>query len=373
MGSTITDHEATNGVHRVKDSLTQSRDDLYSRPLEPKIFISSEMRSKTLSEERVSAATAVESTGRARAWYWERDSLAGPYSSESVCLGQAKTSDGLILLVTDSITQIVRDEYLAAHNAGAPCFVFLKAIADRDAETVSFVTDVRNQGHVTVSFDNTEDLFKKIVNAINHHFTWTWREGLLSARLHRVSASAGQDAFTNFGSAISTPSRPYELVPISIDYEVAPAIPLSKVVDRAHKALETGNYRGAINLVLDAAGQAGAYGFSDTVAELVHLVLKSVPANALERSDQAWILNLEGLALSHQGSRPEALTKFLHMKRLGEDLGDHGITSTAMQNLAIQAQIHGDFEKAEELNRSASQQMLGIHDFRGALQVAIFL
>src|SRR5436305_1454024 len=114
-------------------------DELALRPDYSRIFISSKMYSGAFRKERAAAARAVESLPEFRAWYWERDARAGPYSSRDVCIRTARTSDGLILLLGDELTDITREEYAAAHGAGVPCFIFLDERLQRDAAADSFV------------------------------------------------------------------------------------------------------------------------------------------------------------------------------------------------------------------------------------------
>ena len=112
---------------------------LFGRPDRLKVFISSEMRSGLLNEERIAAADAVEESGYHFAWYWERDADAGPYSSEGVCLGQARTSDCLILLLATDLTPITQMEYEEAKSAGATCFLFVRSGSELSEEASIFL------------------------------------------------------------------------------------------------------------------------------------------------------------------------------------------------------------------------------------------
>lgn len=141
---------------------------LFGRPPKLKVFISSEMRTHSLDAERVAAAEAVEEVGIHFAWYWERDADAGPYSSEVVCLGQARTSDCLILILGSTLTDITRKEYFEAQGAGASCFIFTKVGTDRDATAEAFLKAER--GHVTYkTFETAADLRSGIVDALLQH------------------------------------------------------------------------------------------------------------------------------------------------------------------------------------------------------------
>src|SRR5680860_971071 len=95
-----------------------------------KVFVSSEMSSKALQVEREVTAEAIEGPELGvdwyRAWYWERNAAAGPYSSQSKCIAEAKTADALIMIVADKITPVTLMEYSATKSSGAPCFIMLK-------------------------------------------------------------------------------------------------------------------------------------------------------------------------------------------------------------------------------------------------------
>jgi hypothetical protein len=85
-------------------------EELFARSDDLKLFISSKMRGGVFTIERQGCAEALEGTGMARAWYWERDADAGPYSDLHICLGHAATADGLVLLLGDELTDTTRQE-----------------------------------------------------------------------------------------------------------------------------------------------------------------------------------------------------------------------------------------------------------------------
>lgn len=140
-------------------------DELFARPPLMKVFISSHMKGG-LDSERIAAAEAVEATSFARAWYWERDSRAGPYSSEEVCLGHARTSDGLVLLLAEELRPMVRKEYRAAYDRGAPCYIMLKDLPIRPPDTEAFIGRERDGRAVTQGFGSTSELRTQVTGAI---------------------------------------------------------------------------------------------------------------------------------------------------------------------------------------------------------------
>lgn len=141
---------------------------LFGRPTKLKVFISSEMRSKNLERERLAAADAVEEVGIHFAWYWERDANAGPFSSEVVCLGQARTSDCLILILGETLTSITRSEYLEAQGAGASCFIFTKVGCTRDSDSEEFLARERKHA-IYKNFETAGDLRSAVIDALLTH------------------------------------------------------------------------------------------------------------------------------------------------------------------------------------------------------------
>ena len=124
--------------------------------------------------ERELCAHAVEGTGIARAWYWERDANAGPYCSEAVCLGHAATADGLILILGDELTPITRREYEVARARDVPTFVFIDQRATLDGEARAFVAAERAHS-VTKNFRNVSELQTHVANALTHFAIQSWR------------------------------------------------------------------------------------------------------------------------------------------------------------------------------------------------------
>jgi hypothetical protein len=135
------------------------------------------MRGFALKEERIAAAKVIDGSGFARAWYWERDANAGPYCSEQLCLGMARTSDGLVLLLASDITPITQREFMEARKHGVPCFVFQKDDAEPDDEVRAIVDLARSDG-ITVKFRNISELQTQILSSIYHHITMVHRKDI---------------------------------------------------------------------------------------------------------------------------------------------------------------------------------------------------
>jgi hypothetical protein len=134
---------------------------VFSRAGHLKVFVSSQMRGGVLADERKAAIKAIDGRYH-RAWAWERDAKAGPYSSEGVCLGHAATSDALVLIIDCDLTNITAKEYAAAKKACIPRFVLLKDGAARTEVAEKFVTRERKRAVITVNF-GTRDRMPSLI------------------------------------------------------------------------------------------------------------------------------------------------------------------------------------------------------------------
>lgn len=154
---------------------------LFGRPERLKVFVSSEMRTKALEAERVAAAEAVEGSGFHFAWYWERDATAGPYCSEGVCLGHARTSDCLILLLGTDLTPITHKEYLEAKAAGAACFLFVHSGMQLSSHASDFLK--KEAEHVIYKkFGSPQELRTVVTQALLQHAVQAARRDQMERR-----------------------------------------------------------------------------------------------------------------------------------------------------------------------------------------------
>lgn len=165
-------------------------DELYARPGRLKIFVSSQMSGNVLDAERIAAAKAIDSTRFARAWYWERDARAGPYSAEDVCLGHARTSDGLVLIIDKQLTPVTYKEYISARDSGAPCYILLKAAPEREADVEEFIKAERAYA-VTVNFQNLSELRTQITEAVIEYTVRATRKEMFTTRNRRSTGGTG--------------------------------------------------------------------------------------------------------------------------------------------------------------------------------------
>jgi|GEM_PF-3389533 len=172
----------------------------YGRPPRLKIFLSSRMADGSLKQEREAAYKAINVTRIAKAWAWEWSSRAGPYSTSSVCLGQARTSDGLVLLLGGELSEITRKEYEVAYSAGKPCYIFVKDGVEQSEEVRAFIKQERDKGCVTRIFRTLPELRTEITEAIYTGVSLAHRrenERRRRQRLHDVGSQTGRVHFSS--------------------------------------------------------------------------------------------------------------------------------------------------------------------------------
>lgn len=328
---------------------------LYARPADHwKIFVSSKMAGGALREERGAAIAAIDAFPLTRAWAWERNAHAGPYSSEHECVAQAGTSDGLVLIVDDDLTDITRKEFEAARAGNAPVFVMLKQGARRSAELQAFIGEARLFA-VTVNFATTGELTTQITHALT---TWAVRSGR-SAMLRM---------------AAPPPSEPDAGVPdplgaVEIVAEGGVTVSIRDVVSEACEQVRIGRPEDALTTLWELAQSAYDAGWAQAALGLLDTLEDTVDPADIDDEWRGWILNTRGLALSARERHTEATTAFERMRQLGRALGDADLESTALQNLGVQAVLLGRHDDARERLHRSLELKHSIEDWRGAIQV----
>jgi tetratricopeptide (TPR) repeat protein len=180
---------------------SQDRDDiLFGRPDRLKVFISSEMRSRSLEKERCAAAEAVDEHPDAQAWMWERSAHAGSYSSLEVCRGHAATSDLLILIVSNTLTYATEIEWRAAKATGASCAIFAMEGANRDTRLTAFLEAERDTA-IYVHYRDASDLKRRIGETLRQSHTSAIRKGVLRRRRVAHIGSIGTSHLLEAGLA----------------------------------------------------------------------------------------------------------------------------------------------------------------------------
>ncbi len=345
---------------------------LFGRPTAARIFVSSHIGQRNvLRAEREAAAEAIESTGLARAWYWERDAHAGPYSSERLCVGTATTSDGLVLILARKLTRVTLLEYKGAYDAGHPCFIFIKQGVRRDPDVTAFVAKERRRGFITMPFGNLEELRTRIVDALYTYFIGAGRRRALEVRLYRARSQPPPRADVMASRANGGRPR-YEALQLGIQTDEG-FKSAGEVVAEARDAVAAGHAGAAFEALDELALQAQHAGLPDVALELVGELRAIVPSSTLSEEQRAWLVNTEGLARTGLGEHERAAHLFERVRAAGERLEDDLITSTALQNLGIVAVFHRKPDQAIEYYKRSLALKEKIGDYYGLTQVLVNL
>ncbi len=331
---------------------------IYARPPEDgKIFVSSKMSGGALKTERRAAAEAIEEYPPWRAWTWEDSAAAGPYCSESECVRQAGTSDGLVLILEDEITPVTRSELKAAQDAGVPIFVMLKTGVTRDTELERLIKRIRGEGNTTVNFSSPGELKTRVASALRTLALRTWRARMLERR----------QALLGKGSGGPTEDDSAEMQ-VSAGQDGA-MITIADLLAQAGKRVHDGDAPGALEELWWVAQGAYDVGLSWLALKLVEDIERVIPAEAIDDWWQGWICNLRGLALSEGSSSAAARAEYERMRQLGKALGDADLESTALQNLGVQDVLEGEHAAAREKFTRSLKQKRELGDWHGGLQV----
>ena len=137
------------------------------------VFLSSRIHGG-FDNERSEVADAVEGTGMAQAWYWERDGYANPEGYREVCILHAKSSDALVMLVDDEISAGMQLEFDAAKAAGRPCYVFIKEECQQGEQLRRSLDEAGVTGAMP-NFRNLSELRSHVINALANETARSWR------------------------------------------------------------------------------------------------------------------------------------------------------------------------------------------------------
>lgn len=140
---------------------------LYGRsPDSLRVFVSSQMRGDVLKAERRATADTINKSPMHHAWCWEDNAPAGAYHSKEECIGYARTSDGLVLLLGSELTPVTRDEYEVARTNGAQRFIFIRETDVLTDSTKQFVEDEQARRTVTRKFGNLSELRTSVTDSL---------------------------------------------------------------------------------------------------------------------------------------------------------------------------------------------------------------
>jgi tetratricopeptide (TPR) repeat protein len=331
----------------------QSRDELFARPPWGKVFVSSKMSGGALQAERAAAIKAIERFPHLHAWAWERNAAAGPYYSEEECVGHARTSDALVLILEDELTEVTRKEYNAARRRGAHCIVLLKAGVARSASLQRFVARARRRDS-TANFGNLSELESQLFSALRTFSIRPAREKMLELRAERhVRERVYEELDLEWGTG------PDDLKPIS------------EHVSEARSWHEQGRTEDALVQLYELAEAALGAGLVTAADEVLNDVRAIIPDEAIDERWRAWLLNVDGRVRSAQGRHGQAQASYDRMRQLGRTLADRDIEATALQNLGVERVIADDWDGARQHFRDGARLMLDLEDFYGGLQILL--
>ena len=154
----------------------------FGRPADQvKVFVSAKMSDHSLVQERKAAIKEIDALPPHTAWAWEKNAAAGPYYSLRVCVSNARTSEALILIVADELTEPTKKEYTAAKHAKVPRFIFLKQGVSRTTELSAFIERERKTA-ITAPFRNLSELRTQIRYSLQSYTADLYRSSILAAR-----------------------------------------------------------------------------------------------------------------------------------------------------------------------------------------------
>jgi tetratricopeptide (TPR) repeat protein len=329
-----------------------ARELIFGRSSQLKVFVSSKMAGGALKPERQAAVRKIESFPSMRAWHWERDAVAGTFYSEEECVGNAATSEVLVLILEDELTEITRKEYFAAKRAGAHRVVLHRTGVGRSTRLERFIDRERKRDAVTAGYGNVSELETRLFEALREVSVRPVRERMLRLR-----------------EATRQVSRAYDDLDICVGEDQGTLQPLSDAITEARQLVRGGDVDEAYNVMYGFAEQALSVGLVGVANHLVEDLRDIIPAAALDERREGWVLNVEGRALSAAGQADAARARFDRMRQLGRSLDDHDLESTALQNLGIEEIEAGNYDEAMRVHRDALMLKRDAGDVYGGLQV----
>lgn len=155
---------------------------LYGRdPEYLRIFVSSKMDG-SVDAERIAARSVIRGLGSHRPWLWEDDAPVGALHSEHECVGYAKTSDGLVLIIGGPLSPIIYAEYESARKAGANRYVFIREDAQVPPDVAKFIRRQQKGEIVYRYFANTAELKTHLHKSLQISVVRSSRHALISRR-----------------------------------------------------------------------------------------------------------------------------------------------------------------------------------------------
>jgi tetratricopeptide (TPR) repeat protein len=310
------------------------------------------MSEGSLKHERRAAAKIIRGFPSMDPWLWETHAKAGPFPSEEECVGNAQTSDALVLLLEDELTGITRKEYRAAKRAGAHLIILHRAGAKREPALQRFIEAERKAGAVTLGYGSLSELETRLFEALKEFSVRPVRERIAERRRSAPLQTAS-----------------YDELDICVGEDESDLIPLSAAVDELRQAAADGDTTNAYEAMYEYIEQALSVGMGRVAVDLVADLRGMLPEASLDDQQKGWLLNLEGRALSAVGDHEGAVNCLDRMRQTGRELQDSDLESTALQNLGVQAVLAGDVDRAAKLFYESLTLKNQTGDVFGGLQV----
>ncbi len=288
---------------------------LYGRSAKLRVFISSEMRTGRLPRERLAVASVVDQHPDAEPWLWERNARAGRYSSFDVCVGIARTSDILLLILADELTDVTEAEWRAAKDGGANCALFVKDGSTLTPRAEAFIASERGDC-IYVSYLDLTSLRRAVKSALTQSMTDAVRHRALARRAREIGQSPARMHLLEAG------------------------------IERAERLYGSGAIKQAREVLDEIDALLGA---CDEVPEGFELV--------------------SGLVAGAGGHASKAAAAYIRIIR--SPRSSKHAKAVAFQNLGIEAMRAGQLRAAASYMRSALKRHRAADDWFGMLQVLL--
>jgi tetratricopeptide (TPR) repeat protein len=165
-------------------------------------------------------------------------------------------------------------------------------------------------------------------------------------------------------------ARLYETIPIELDEG---ATTFGDEFRKARALVESGSVEEGVSELVELAYALHHGGLYEVNREFVEDIRAAVAGRTVPPAQWAWLMNVEALVLSALNDAIGARRDWQEMERIGRELGDSHLVSTAEQNLALVALGEGDFDTAKALTRSAFEAKLELEDYYAATQLLLNL
>lgn len=151
-------------------------DEYYARPSKLKVFVCSQMRGGALAAERAVAIDVLVAQPWAEPWAWEKDATnGGPYSASRICVHHAATSDCMVLILANRLTEVTKQEFDAATDHNVPVFIFHRLGSHPDSALRSFLQEQYDHSIISY-FRNLTEFRGQLTGALSTYIVGAVRQ-----------------------------------------------------------------------------------------------------------------------------------------------------------------------------------------------------